>query len=126
MTPGTGAGVTFLIGMRWRALWRLVRWPWVALAFAGMLRARPETGLRRTRLGVRRGGPVVVQRWNSRAQLDAWARAPDQAHLAPWRRFRREAGGTAAWGVWHEVSLSPPTPPAAAPAPPRSPRADAW
>ena len=97
--------VIFLIGMRWRALWRLVRSPWVALAFARMLRARPEAGLAETRLGVRRAGPVVVQRWRSPAELRRWARAREQAHVGPWQRFRREVGRTATWGVWHEVRL---------------------
>jgi hypothetical protein len=59
--------VFFLIGMRWRALWRLAYRPWVAFAFACMLRARPESGLRGTRLSVRAAGPVVVQRWSSAA-----------------------------------------------------------
>jgi hypothetical protein len=98
-------GVRFLIGMRWGALWRLVHRPWVALAFARMLRARPETGLLRTRLSVRSSGPVVVQRWRSTADLRRWARDRDEAHAAPWHRFRDEVGRTAAWGVWHDVSL---------------------
>jgi hypothetical protein len=98
-------GVRFLIGMRWGALWRLVYRPWVALAFARMLRARPETGLEASWISVRPAGPVVVQRWRSVADLHRWARDREQAHAGPWRRFRREEGRTADWGVWHDVRV---------------------
>jgi hypothetical protein len=98
-------GVRFLIGMRWGALWRLVHRPWVALAFARMLRARPESGLVATRLSVRPAGPVVVQQWRSTADLRRWARDGGEAHAGPWRRFRREVGRTADWGVWHDVCV---------------------
>src|SRR5690349_6351506 len=97
------AGVRFLIGMRWSALWRLARRPWVARAFLQMLRAGPESGLQRTRLSVRPAGPVVLQRWRSKAELHRWARDRGEAHAEPWRRFRAEVGGTADWGVWHDV-----------------------
>jgi hypothetical protein len=97
-------GVRFVIGMRWGALWRLARRPWVARAFVDMLRAEPEAGLLRTRFGVRTAGPVVIQRWRSAEELHRWARDRQQAHAEPWRRFRAAYGGTAAWGVWHEVS----------------------
>ena len=95
--------VSFLIGMRWHQLWRLAAQPWVPLAFARMLVPQPEAGLRRTRLGVRPSGPVVVQEWESRAAVDAWARSAGRPHAGPSARFRREVGGTADWGVWHEV-----------------------
>lgn len=99
---GTGE-VEFVIGMRWRDLWRLVAHPWVPLAFAQMLRPRPGAGMERTRFAIRVAGPVVVQRWRSREQLDRWARDAARPHALAWARFRREATGTAAWGVWHEV-----------------------
>ena len=95
--------VEFVIGMHWHQLWRLAARPWVPLAFARMLAPQPEAGLRRTRLGVRPAGPVVVQEWASRNAVDAWARSRSHAHAVPWGRFRREVGGTADWGVWHEV-----------------------
>jgi hypothetical protein len=95
--------IEFVIGMRWHELWRLASRPWVPLAFARMLLPQPGTGLRRTRLGVRTAGPVVVQEWESRAAVDAWARDRGQAHARPWSRFRRDVGGTADWGVWHEI-----------------------
>jgi hypothetical protein len=88
--------LTIEIGMRWGELWRLVRHPWVAAAFARMYRAGDGRGL-----AVRAAGPVVVQHWRSRAALDAWARDPGAEHQGPWARFAREVGGTADWGVWH-------------------------
>ena len=95
--------VEFVIGMRWSHLWRLAWRPWVPVAFARMLAPAPEAGLERTRLGIRTSGPVVVQRWASREAVDAWARDADRPHADSWARFRREVGGTADWGVWHEV-----------------------
>src|SRR4051794_22058185 len=82
--------VEFVIGMRWEQLWRLAAQPWVPLAFARMLAPQPGSGLRATRVGVRRAGPVVVQRWDSRRAVDAWARDRDRAHLGPWRRFAHD------------------------------------
>ena len=95
--------VRFLIGMRWGALWRLAYRPWVARAFVQMLRTNPDRGLRRTRLSVRPAGPVVIQWWRTSTELHRWARDRDEAHAEPWRRFRDEIGGTADWGVWHDV-----------------------
>jgi hypothetical protein len=97
--------VEFVIGMRWAQLWRLAARPWVPMAFARMLTTGRRPGLERTRFGVRRDGPVVVQRWRDRQAVDGWARASGEAHQAPWSRFAREApGGTASWGIWHEVA----------------------
>ena len=102
---GEADGVRFLIGMRWSALWRLAHRPWVALAFARMLRARPENGLQATWLSVRPAGPVVIQKWRSTADLHRWARDRGEAHAGAWRRFRHEEGRTADWGVWHDVRV---------------------
>ena len=93
--------VEVVIGIRWGAAWRLAAAPWVPLAFARML--LPQPGLLRSRVAVRAQGPVVVQRWRSRGALDAWARDGGRVHAPAWARFRRQAGATAAWGVWHEV-----------------------
>jgi len=95
--------VEFEIGMRWADLWRLARRPWVPAAFLAMLRPDAASGFVHTRFAVRRGGPVVIQRWRSRQALDGWARG-DARHAVPWGRFRRdEARRTADWGIWHEL-----------------------
>lgn len=95
--------VDFVIGMRWSQLWRLLVRPWVPLAFAHMVMPAGPGGAISTRLSVTRAGPVVLQRWRSRAALDAWARDSAQPHAPAWRRFRGEATSTASWGLWHEV-----------------------
>jgi hypothetical protein len=97
------APVEFEIGMRWQSLWRLGARPWVPLAFARMLRPPAGGGLLRTRLRVTGAGPAVVQDWRDRAAVDAWSRDAGQAHLDGWRRFARQEGGTASWGIWHRV-----------------------
>lgn len=100
---GAQGPVEIEIGMRWSQLWRLARHPWVPLAFGRMLTAGEAQGVVGLGLGVRPAGPVVVQRWRDRAALDAWARDGGEAHAAPWTRFRAQAGGTAAWGIWHRL-----------------------
>ena len=97
-----GGPVEVEIGMRWLQLWRLAARPWIPTAFLGMVRPAHHDGLLRTSLRVRGAGPAVVQVWQDRAAVDAWARS-DDAHRDPWRRFAREARGTAAWGIWHRV-----------------------
>ena len=100
-------GVELVIGMRWPALWRLASRPWVARSFMAMCAADSSSGLERMRLGVHTRGPVVVQRWRSRAELASWARDPDHVHAPAWARFRRTATGTSAWGIWHELRPVP-------------------
>ncbi len=99
-----GVPVDVLIGMHWAQLWRLAARPWVPAAALRMVRADRSTGLLGTRYGVRRRGPYLVQRWSDRPAVDAWARAKGEVHAGPWARFAREASGTAAWGIWHEVT----------------------
>jgi hypothetical protein len=101
--PSAGEPIEFVIGMRWPHLWRLAAQPWVSISFARMLVPRSLEDVRRTRFSVRPSGPVVVQRWASRAEVDRWARDRSRAHAGAWTRFRREIGATADWGVWHEV-----------------------
>ena len=103
MTEAGRAPVEFEIGMRWRSLWRLAARPWVPVAFLRMLRPPGDGSLLRTRLRVTGAGPAVVLAWRDREAVDAWSRDPDAAHLDGWRRFAREADGTAAWGIWHRV-----------------------
>jgi hypothetical protein len=101
---GNGAGeVEIEIGMGWCSLWRLAARPWVPLAFARMVAPAGNEGLVRSGLRVTGSGPAVVQVWRDRATLDAWSRSAAASHLDPWRRFRREADGTADWGIWHRV-----------------------
>jgi hypothetical protein len=95
--------VEFEIGMRWTALWRLAATPWVPAAFARMVLPADNDGLLQTRLRVRPAGPAVVQVWRDKSAVDSWARDRAANHRGPWRRFAREVGGTARWGIWHRV-----------------------
>ncbi|MFD0382556.1 DUF4188 domain-containing protein [Streptomyces stramineus] len=107
-----GDVVVFLIGMRVNR-WRSVRqWLPVLAAMPRMMRelAREEgSGLRGYRpLG---GGPRnfgVVQYWDSREKLLAYASAPDKEHRPAWAAFNRRArGGRGAVGIWHETYVVP-------------------
>lgn len=95
--------VEIMIGMRWSALWRLLAHPWVPAAFAGMVQPDRHAGLEASSVRLTRDGPAVAQRWRDRAALDDWSRTAGAGHLEPWKRFSREAGSTAAWGIWHRV-----------------------
>ncbi|MER5641052.1 DUF4188 domain-containing protein [Kitasatospora sp. NPDC002227] len=107
-----GEIVVFLIGMRINN-YRAVRswWP-VLLAMPRMLREltrNPASGL----LGFRGAltGPrslEVVQYWESREKLLAYASAPEQEHRPAWAAFNRrarQAGGQV--GVFHETYVVP-------------------
>ncbi|KAA6213770.1 DUF4188 domain-containing protein [Streptomyces albofaciens JCM 4342] len=107
-----GEVVVFLIGMRVNR-WRSVRsWLPVFLAMPRMLKelARdPDAGL----LGYRllSGGPrffTVVQYWESREKLYAYASAPDRQHRPAWAAFNRRArSGKGGVGIWHETYAVP-------------------
>jgi hypothetical protein len=98
--------VVFLIGMHVNR-WRDVRawWP-VTRAMPRMLRElaeHPELGLLHASPGWFLGGPSVVQYWRSFEHLEAYARAPESAHLPAWREFNRALRASTAVGVFHET-----------------------
>jgi hypothetical protein len=102
-----GELVVFLIGMRVNQLWRPDRWWPVFAAMPGMLAELskdPDSGLMGYRLTFGRGGPLLVQYWNSHDKLYAYASNPSAAHRPAWTRFNqmiRKAPG--AVGIWHET-----------------------
>ncbi|MBC3982985.1 DUF4188 domain-containing protein [Streptomyces sp. AC536] len=111
-TAAEGDVVVFLIGMRINR-WRAVRhWPPVLAAMPRMLRelSRDESlGM----LGYRAytAGPrtyTVVQYWESREKLLAYASAARRQHHPAWAAFNRRArGARASVGIWHETYLVP-------------------
>ncbi len=111
-TAAEGDVVVFLIGMRINR-WRSVRhWLPVVKAMPRMLKelAREEgSGL----LGFRgyMSGPrlfTVVQYWESREKLLAYASAPDRQHRPAWAVFNRYArSGAGSVGIWHETYIVP-------------------
>ena len=102
-----GELVVFLIGMRINQLWRPDRWWPVFAAMPGMLTELskdPDSGMMGYRLTFGRGGPLLVQYWNSHERLYAYASDPSSAHRPAWTRFNgmiRKAPGTV--GIWHET-----------------------
>ncbi|MER0245140.1 DUF4188 domain-containing protein [Streptomyces sp. HSW2009] len=111
-TAATGNVVVFLIGMRINRWLAVRRWPPVVAAMPRMLKelARDETsGL----LGYRNylSGPrnfTVVQYWESREKLLAYATDPQRAHHPAWTAFNRSARQAAgSVGIWHETFLVP-------------------
>ena len=66
----------------------------------------PDSGLLGYRLTFGRGGPVVVQYWNSHDKLYAYASAADAEHRPAWTAFNRRARKVpGSVGIWHETYL---------------------
>ncbi|MEU9124247.1 DUF4188 domain-containing protein [Streptomyces sp. NPDC048506] len=108
---GTGELVVFLIGMRINS-WRAVRsWLPVFLAMPGMIKelARDrERGMlgRRIVPGLRNFG--VLQYWESKEKLLAYASDQGGEHRPAWAAFNRRArAGRGRVGIWHETFVVP-------------------
>ncbi|MEV5486354.1 MULTISPECIES: DUF4188 domain-containing protein [Streptomyces] len=109
---GAGEVVVFLIGMRVNN-WRAVRsWLPVFRAMPRMIRelARdPESGMLGYRLlpGLPRG-IAVLQYWESKEKLLAYATDRDGEHRPAWAAFNRRAReGKGKVGFWHETFVVP-------------------
>ena len=102
-----GELVVFLIGMRINRLWRPdLWWPGFSAmpAMLAELMTDRESGLMGYRLTFGRGGPLLVQYWNSHKKLYAYASNPTAAHRPAWTRFnRRIRTAPGAVGIWHET-----------------------
>ncbi|MBL1092903.1 MULTISPECIES: DUF4188 domain-containing protein [Streptomyces] len=108
---GTGEVVVFLIGMRINN-WRAVRsWLPVLRAMPPMMKELvqdPERGLLgyRPLPGLREFG--VVQYWESKEKLLAYASDRSGAHRPAWAAFNRRAReGRGHVGIWHETYVVP-------------------
>ncbi|GGX80995.1 DUF4188 domain-containing protein [Streptomyces hiroshimensis] len=107
-----GDVVVFLIGMRINK-WRAVRhWLPVLSAMPRMLKELsrdPDSGL----LGYRSlagspGNLTVVQYWESREKLLAYAADQSKEHRPAWTAFNRRARGSeGSVGIWHETYVVP-------------------
>jgi hypothetical protein len=102
-----GELVVFLIGMRFNRPWRVDKWlpPFLAMPrMLAELSKDPDSGLIRFRLSFSGDGPVIVQYWNSRDKLYAYASAPSAQHRPAWTAFNRRARKAAGVvGIWHET-----------------------
>jgi len=105
-----GEFVLFLIGVRLNKPWKL-NWLPVFAAMPRMLRElsqKPELGLLHYRLHFGLRDAMVVQYWRSFAQLTAYARDRNQAHLPAWRAFNQAIGTNGDVGIWHETYIVAP------------------
>ncbi|GLW48392.1 hypothetical protein Stsp02_40540 [Streptomyces sp. NBRC 14336] len=109
-----GDAVVLLIGMRINHFWAVHHWLPVLTAMPRMLRElgkEPERGL----LGhvLLTASPrtyYVVQYWESKEKLYAYAHAPDMFHRRAWQILnRKEKQGKANRhvGLWHEAYVVP-------------------
>lgn len=102
-----GELVVFHIGMQINKPWRPDLWLPVFFAMPGMLRelsADPDSGLLGFSLMFGRGGPYLVQHWNSLDKLYAYASDPQREHRPAWGSFNRRArSAKGAVGIWHET-----------------------
>jgi hypothetical protein len=106
MTADAGEEVVvFLIGMRFNKWWKVHKWLPVVMAMPRMLTElykTPELGF----LGAHSwfGRTVItLQYWKSVDQLNAYAKARDQAHLPAWAAFNKAVGRNGDVGIWHET-----------------------
>ena len=106
-----GEFVLFLIGMRINKWWKPWAWAPVAAAMPRMLielAKQRDLGLISARSHFGFPNVMVVQYWRSFAQLEAYARNGDAAHLPAWRAFNRAVGSNGDVGIWHETYLIQP------------------
>ncbi|AOP47980.1 DUF4188 domain-containing protein [Streptomyces lydicus] len=109
-----GDVVVLLIGMRINRFWAVHLWLPVMLGMFRMLRELendPARGLRsRVLLTASPRTYYVVQYWESKEKLYAYATASDAFHHAAWARLnRKERAGKLRGqvGIWHESYIVP-------------------
>ncbi|MEU9436819.1 DUF4188 domain-containing protein [Streptomyces sp. NPDC048252] len=109
-----GDVVVLLIGMRVNHFWAVHQWVPVMLAMFRMLaelKKDPGRGLlSRVLLTASPRTYYVVQYWESKEKLYAYATAPDAFHHEAWAKINRiERGGKVRGhvGIWHETYVVP-------------------
>ncbi|MEV6050621.1 DUF4188 domain-containing protein [Streptomyces sp. NPDC052107] len=109
-----GEVVVLLIGMRINRFWAVHLWLPVMLAMFRMLRELEEDPARglcnRVLLTASPRTYYVVQYWESKEKLYAYATAPDAFHHRAWatlNRKERSAKLRGQVGIWHETYVVP-------------------
>ncbi|KRD13630.1 MULTISPECIES: DUF4188 domain-containing protein [unclassified Streptomyces] len=109
-----GDVVVLLIGMRVNRFWAVHQWVPVMLAMFRMLaelKKDPGRGLlSRVMLTASPRTYYVVQYWESKEKLYAYASAPDAFHHRVWarlNRMEREGKVRGRVGIWHETYVVP-------------------
>ena len=106
-----GPFVIFMIGARINRPWKLnVVVPFIATMprMLGELAAKPELGLLHVRQHFNGTSVMLIQYWRGFEELEAYARAPDKAHLPAWQWFNKALGSNGDIGIWHETYLIQP------------------
>lgn len=105
-----GDFVVFMIGLRINRPLLVHKWLPVVSAMGPMLTElyrQPELGLLHADTWFSRT-TLMVQYWRSMAQLLAYAKNREAAHLPAWQRFNRAIGTDGTVGIWHETyAVSP-------------------
>ncbi|WP_405020703.1 DUF4188 domain-containing protein [Kitasatospora sp. NBC_00070] len=108
-----GEVVLFLLGMRINHFWAVHRWLPVAVSMPVLLRELSrdkESGLLGSQL--LSGSPrtyYVVQYWESKEKLLAYAAAPERLHRKAWAMINRyEQTSRQHVGIWHETYIVQP------------------
>ncbi|MGH3367913.1 MAG: DUF4188 domain-containing protein [Nocardioidaceae bacterium] len=105
-----GDVVVFLIGMRINKPWRLRSWWPVVTAMPLMLQelaADPDSGLLGYRMLIGRGGPTLIQYWESMDKLQGFAGDPGRTHRPAWLAYFQRSYRDGGAGIWHETYLVP-------------------
>ena len=106
-----GGFVVFLIGMRINKPWKIWQWWPVATAMPRMiieLYKKPELGMLHAQTLFAFPNIMVTQYWRSFEALEAYAKAPDKAHLPAWQAFNKAIGSHGDVGIWHETYVIAP------------------
>ncbi|MCX5384938.1 DUF4188 domain-containing protein [Streptomyces sp. NBC_00083] len=109
-----GDAVVLLIGMRVNHFWAVHQWVPVGLAMLRMLRElskdRSHGHLGHVLLTASPRTYYVVQYWESKEKLYAYAHSPDMFHHRAWailNRKERRGGMRGHVGLWHETYIAP-------------------
>jgi hypothetical protein len=100
-----GDFVVFLIGMRINKPLMVHKWWPVASAMPRMLKelsVQPDLGFIHAEMWFART-TIMVQYWRSMAQLLAYAKNKEAAHLPAWQAFNKAIGTDGTVGIWHET-----------------------
>lgn len=106
--------VVFLIGMRVNQFWALHKWAWMGQAMGSMISVLYAHAEEKGFLGEEsffRLFPLttlMASYWRSFDDLERFARAKDDPHLAAWQQFYRKVGMDGTVGIWHETYLVEP------------------
>lgn len=100
--------VVFLIGMRINKVHLVHKWLPVAMAMGPMLKTlyeHPEKGFLagHSFFDFPNRTALLLQYWRSFADLEAFARSPEDPHLGAWQRFNKAVGKDGTVGIWHET-----------------------